>query len=129
MEIYQKLCECLMMRRDYLEINNSKMANKWKEQIQKIMDSAPHDSGFDNGTELSYDLGKYGGFTFTTSFHHMDSGHYDGWTEHLVKVKPHLRFGFVLEITGRNKHNIKEHIYEVFSWWLSQKCEDNPQDK
>lgn len=39
---------------------------------------------------------------------------YDGWTDHTVIVTPSLRSGFDIRITGRDRNQTKEYLYEVF---------------
>lgn len=41
-------------------------------------------------------------------------------TEHVVTAKPHLHFGFVLTISGRDKNDIKDYIGEVFEQFLNE---------
>ena len=89
--------------------------------IDSLMDSAPSGSGFDAGTEIDLDRSNKNKLVFTTAFHHMDEfGYYEGWTHHEVIVKPDLRFGFEIKVTGRDKNEkgIKEYIADVFHTWL-----------
>jgi hypothetical protein len=89
------------------------------EHLGRLMDSAPRGSGFDNGTTV--EIGRGGTLVFETAFHHMnDGGYYDGWTEHTVRVKPCLQWGFDLTVSGRNRNNIKDYIAEVFDTWLRE---------
>jgi len=90
-----------------------------RERLGKLMETAPSGSGFDNGTTV--ELGRGGTLVFYTAFHHMnDGGYYDGWTEHTVRVKPSLAWGFDLTISGRNLNDIKDYIAEVFDTWLRE---------
>jgi hypothetical protein len=83
------------------------------------METAPSGSGFDNGTQIDRDRSDV--LIFSTSFHHMDeAGGYDGWTEHTVRVKPSLAWGFDLTVSGRDRNGIKDYIADVFSPWLNE---------
>ena len=79
----------------------------------------PSGSGVDCGTKIDWDLSlRTGGerIVLTASFHHMnDAGMYDGWTSHVITVKPSLMFGFDLSISGKNRNGIKEYLHEIFS--------------
>src|SRR3990172_7258877 len=63
----------------------------------------------------------YGGY------HHMnESGMYDGWTEHEIWVRASLVSGIDLKITGRDRHEIKDYLYEMFQYALTR---DAPERK
>jgi hypothetical protein len=79
----------------------------------------PHGSGFDSGTTLDLDASHADKLVFNTAFHHMnDGGYYDGWTEHTVTVTPALHGDFHLRISGRNRNDIKEMMYQDFDYLL-----------
>lgn len=87
--------------------------------LDAIMQTAPHGSGFDSGTQLD-PASTPERLIFTTAFHHMDGGGmYAGWTEHRVTVKPSLQYGFILTISGRDRNQIKDYIYDTFYNWLT----------
>lgn len=74
----------------------------------------PSGSGFDNGSKFDLDASHAGKLVFHTEFHHMnDGGFYDGWTSHTVTVTPSFT-GINMRISGRNRNDIKEAIYEAF---------------
>ena len=43
-----------------------------------------------------------------------ENGFYDGWTDHTLTVRPSLVHGIELEISGRNRNDIKEYLHETF---------------
>jgi hypothetical protein len=43
-----------------------------------------------------------------------EHGHYDGWTEHKLIITLSLPNEFRLSITGRNRNQIKDYLYELF---------------
>ncbi len=75
----------------------------------------PSGSGIDHGTKLDLLHSTVDRLVFIVDFHHMDEhGGYDGWTVHTVVVKPDLRFGIDLRITGRDRNQIKEYLGDVY---------------
>jgi hypothetical protein len=85
------------------------------DKINKLAEKFPYGSGFNNG--CSIDLEKSNGekIVIKTAFHHMDeNGYYDGWTEHTVIITPSLQYGFNVKVTGKNKNQIKDYIFEIF---------------
>jgi len=92
--------------------------NQRLEDINRVMDTAPSGSGIDDGTKLD-DTSTANKLVFNTGFHHMnENGYYDGWTDHQVIVTPSLAYGFDMRITGRDRNDIKDYLYEVYDCWL-----------
>lgn len=121
---YVKLARLIQARINCIESENVEWIDKHDESIDKIMETAPSGSGFDNGTKLSFQKSTGKKLVFYTSFHHMDeNGFYDGWTEHEITVRPCLQFGFDLRIGGQNRNDIKDYISETFVCWLHEKGE------
>jgi hypothetical protein len=90
-----------------------------EERLERLMETAPSGSGFDAGTQVNEDRSDV--LIFTTAFHHMDeAGFYDGWTEHTIRVKPSLAWGFDLKVSGRDRNGIKEYIADMFACWLNE---------
>lgn len=98
----------------------SEWFDRHTDTIEKLVsDHMPHGSGFDSGAKLDLDRSHADKLVFTTSFHHMnDGGFYDGWTEHTVTVTPSLSNEFNLRISGRNRNDIKEMMYQEFDYLL-----------
>ena len=101
-----------------------KELNPWstnhKERAERlVLDYMPSGSGIDAGTHLYLSESTGEKLVFGTSFHHMTEGMYDGWTEHNITVRPSLIHGFTLTISGRNRNEIKDYLYEVFAEALS----------
>jgi len=120
---YQALARCLdHIRRVEGDPKFAIALNASLERLARLMDSAPRGSGFDNGTTV--DQGRGGTLEFTTVFHHMDeNGYYDGWTHHVVRVKPSLAWGFDLTASGPNRNEIKDYITDVFEARLRQEVD------
>lgn len=86
--------------------------------VENVM---PSGSGFDNGTTLDIERSNSECLVFTTAFHHMDEhGGYDGWTDHFVTVTPSLLSGIALRVSGRNRNDIKNYIFECFESALKE---------
>lgn len=95
-------------RNEYgLEIHNS--------TIKTCLGLLPSGSGWDSGTDIDLDDSHANKLVLFGEFHHMDGqGFYDGWTDHVVIVTPSLTSDFTLRITGANRNDIKEHLYQTF---------------
>lgn len=74
----------------------------------------PSGSGFNIGTTFVRSSSSTTKLVFNAPYHHMDEhGHYDGWTEHVVTVRPTFT-GLDIKVSGRDRNGIKDYIHEVF---------------
>lgn len=90
-------------------------ADIWEEEIETELKKLPSGSGINNGVKLLWDKCQREKVVFSLGFHHMDdSGYYDGWTEHELTVTPSFLGGYVMKISGRDRNQIKDYLYEVF---------------
>lgn len=109
---------------------SERVVNAWETARTQVMSSAPSGAGIDNGTVLVLlddDRYRPGQIKFRVDFHHMDEhGFYDGWTKHMVTVRPDLARGFVLAISGRDRNEIKDYLYEVYYQWLREEIVPEP---
>lgn len=92
-------------------------AAKHRHKIESLTkEYMPSGSGIDCGTKFDFDESKPDKLVFTFSYHHMnDGGMYDGWTEHKLIVTPSLGSGRNLKITGRDRNQVKDYLYDVYS--------------
>jgi hypothetical protein len=99
-----------------------------REVVERICrDYLPGGSGFDVGTTFSLDDSSSECLVLYTSFHHMDEhGGYDGWTDHVIKVKPSLAYGFDLEIEGEDRDGIHDYIADTFHHMLAEVVDFDP---
>lgn len=99
--------------------------DRWTERLEHIAKNVlPSGSGFDNGTRIDLDKSTAECIYFDTAFHHMDdSGHYCGWTEHVVRITPAFIGGINIKVFGRNRNDIKDYIAETFDCVLRQNYE------
>jgi hypothetical protein len=125
MKTYQKLATTIDALINCIEKGNAQWQENHETTIEKIMERAPHGSGFDSGTKIDLKNSTGEKIIFTTSFHHMnDGGYYDGWTEHTITVRPSMRFGFTMTISGRDRNDTKDFISECFESFLSEPIEN-----
>jgi hypothetical protein len=120
---YQALARCLdHIQRVRDQPRFAAALERSEERLARLMETAPSGSGFDAGTQIDEDRSDV--LRFATSYHHMnDGGMYDGWTEHVIRVKPSLAWGFDLTVSGPNRNDIKDYIADVFSQWLNELVE------
>lgn len=90
----------------------------WKERalerVIEICKNLPHGSGIDGKCEISLEQSERYKIVFYFEFHHMDEqGYYCGWTEHNLILTPTFG-GFDMRITGKNKNNIKDYLYDLW---------------
>jgi hypothetical protein len=120
-KLYQILASKIDARIRCDDNGNSEWFERHEEAIRKLTNELPHGSGIDGENEI--DLGKSTGekIVIHTSFHHMnENGMYDGWTDHTLTVRPSLIHGFTMSISGPNRNDIKEYLYETFSYDLNR---------
>lgn len=123
--LYKKLAGLVIAYQNTLKAGNG----EWQERHRAAGDwlckeHLPSGSGFDNGTKLNWERSSPECLFFGTSFHHMDeSGGYDGWTHHHVRVRASLAFGIAIMVDGKNRNDIKDVIHEAFEVALKQEID------
>ena len=91
------------------------------EDLQKLL---PSGSGIDSGCKIDLVKSTKNKIKIDFGYHHTnESGMYDGWTDHTVTIEPCLAFGFSLKISGRDRNQIKDYLYETFDYVLNQEFE------
>lgn len=122
--LYKKFAGLVNARLNCAKNNNHEWFQMHTDNIKKLVRLLPHGSGFDNGTEIDLEKSTGEKLVFHTGYHHMnEDGFYDGWTYHTVTVRPSLQCGFVIDISGRDRNQIKEVIHDFFSMDLDQEVE------
>jgi hypothetical protein len=98
---------------------NAEWEQRWAAKLADIeRNYLPSGAGIDSGTTIRDDI-RADRIVLETSFHHMnDDGMYDGWTDHVIVVRPTF-CGLDVEIKGRNRNRIKEYLADVFHETLS----------
>lgn len=121
--IAQAIANAISARKNCWESNNKEWFARWNDRaLMLVRDYLPSGSGIDCGTALDLDKSSDNALRFTFSFHHMDeNGFYCGWTEHKLIVKPSFS-GVSLHITGPDRNEIKEYLYQIYECALSQEA-------
>jgi hypothetical protein len=97
-----------------LKKSDTKNMQAAKTDIAAILSLLPSGSGIDAGMTLNYDESKPDRLVFDFEFHHMIDGAYTGWTQHKLIIVPSFVYGFVMRITGPDKNQVKNYLYQVF---------------
>lgn len=114
--VYQKLAMLLQSIANCQNTHNKEWERKHEESVRQIVrDFMPSGSGWDEGTKIDMVESGPNMLYLYGSFHHMNEfGMYDGWTSHVIRVRPSLADGFYMTIGGQNRNDIKEHLHEMF---------------
>ena len=88
-----------------------------------VADHLPRGSGIDTGPELDIEASSPNKIVLHLSYHHMNDGMYDGWTDHTITIRPSLALGFVLRVGGRDRRQIKEYLADTFDCALRETIE------
>ena len=114
--VAQALSSAIQARLNCIEHDN----DEWRERHQETGDAIAHEylpsgAGIDNGAQIDWSRSTGEKIVIDTSYHHINEvGYYDGWTDHTITVRASLLSDFRLKISGRNRNDIKEHLYEIF---------------
>ncbi len=122
MKLFKQLARSVAAYQYCIVEGNTEWQGRHEETINELVRNYfPHGSGFDSGTKLDLAASSGDKLVFNTSFHHMnENGSYDGWTEHRITVTPSLSSDHRLNISGRDRNQIKEYIAECFNTALDQ---------
>lgn len=94
---------------------NKEREDESEDKIDTQLKDLPSGSGIDAGMKLDWDKSKPEKLIFLFSFHHMnEAGYYDGWTDHKLIITPSFSSEFELRITGRNRNQVKDYLYDLF---------------
>jgi len=118
--LYQELANLVQARFNANASGNREWVDRHRERAEELVKAhMPSGSGFDNGTRLDWQKSTRHMLVFHTSFHHMsEHGVYDGWTEHVIRVRADLLSDFDVSISGRDRNQIKDHAAELFDMCL-----------
>ena len=123
-KLYKHIAGTLQAYQRCIETNNITWKDKHEEKLNKLVDQLPSGSGIDAGIELDFEKSNPNKLIFNFSFHFMDeNGMYDGWIDYKLIVIPDLYNDFYLNITGRNRNQIKDYLYEIFDYALRQEID------
>jgi len=125
--IIAAISQALVSRRNCSVSGNKGWMQKWDTRINQLEQELPSGSGFDRGTDVVADV-RTPEFEIklSTQFHHMNGvGMYDGWTDHVVTVRPTFD-GLDFSVSGQNKREIKDYIVQHFSYALQLQAPEVP---
>lgn len=118
---YQVIATAFAARKNCDEKGNNEWFYKWTETIERETDNLPSGSGIDSAPKFDFDKSTPEKLIFHFGYHHMnESGMYDGWTDHSLIVTPSLQFGFHIRITGKDRNQVKDYLYETFQYALAE---------
>ena len=114
-KLYAEIASMMHARENCEASSNKEWYQRHTERLETIERSClPSGSGIDNGCTIDLGRSKQNRIVLSLGFHHMNEhGYYDGWSYHDVIVTPSLEFGFDLRITGRDRNDIKNYLYDV----------------
>lgn len=124
-ELYRKLASLVGAMNNCRKTGNTEWLERHSETMQRLVkDHMPSGSGVDNGTTLLEEEQEPNKLIFHLNYHHMnDAGYYTGYTDHRVIVTPDLFSGIELEITGPNRNDIKDFLYDLYHGALTKKVD------
>lgn len=106
------------------ETGNREWRERWSERLKTLESFLPSGGGFDSGSQIQIPdvRPKQESFSIVTAFHHMnDGGIYDGWTQHVVTLRPSFQgSGFTIRVSGKDRNGIKDYIAETFHHALTE---------
>jgi hypothetical protein len=107
-------------------IRNCERSENWEwrdhhaADLVTLVEEGPSGSGWDCGTQFDADNSDANKLVFFGSYHHMDEmGSYDGWTDHVITVRPDFVHKLDIKISGRDRSAIKDDLHQLFYFWLT----------
>lgn len=124
-KLYQTIASKMDAYHHCLKVNYTEWIGKHEDSILELVHNhMPSGSGIDSGTKILLDESKPDKLVFSFGYHHMnENGYYDGWTEHKAIVTPSFVQGISINITGRNRNDIKDYLYQTFEQALNQEVD------
>ncbi len=124
--LYQALAAAIDAARICEENGNTEWRARHLDRVRSLVrEHMPSGSGIDDGTKIDLAASFADRLVFSAPFHHMDEyGCYDGWTEHIITVRPSLAWGFRLTISGRDRNGIKDYLIDVFAEALKRDVDE-----
>lgn len=115
------LASLIQARRNCIQSGNAEWLKRHTDSIRKIeREWLPSGSGIDSGTTVDLDRSTPIHLVLLAPYHHLnDQGCYDGWTKYQINVRPTFN-GICVSISGRDRHQVKDYLADVFQDCLSQ---------
>jgi hypothetical protein len=119
--LYRELASAIRARQNCQASNNTEWLDKHSDTIKTLVDLLPSGAGWNEGTKIDLDASHANKIVLYGSYQHMDEfGYYDGWTEHTITVKSSLTSDIDIRISGSNRNDIKDYLYQTFEYALKQ---------
>jgi hypothetical protein len=116
--LYREIASTLSAIRNCREAGNKEWEDRHSDSLKTLVDYLPSGSGIDSGVTLDEDKSGPAKLVFTFGYHHMNEhGFYDGWTDHVLTVRPSFD-GIDMSISGRDRNDVKDYLYQVFDYSL-----------
>lgn len=102
------------------ESKNMEWITKHSEKLDLLDTYLPHGSGIDTYCKVDREKSNFEKVYILCEFHHLnENGYYEGYTDHKIIVTPNFD-GIALNISGKNKNQIKDYLYDLFSYELQK---------
>lgn len=98
---------------------NEAYSGQCESRLDKLEAELPRGSGIDCGCKIDRENSGDKKVIITFDYHFMDdNGYYDGWGSFKLIVTPNLSSYPDMRITGRDRRQIKDYFYDLFSYEL-----------
>jgi hypothetical protein len=125
--LISKIASTIEARQNCKKLNNTEWFENhtfYLEELEKKY--LPHGSGIDSGCNINLELSKPDKIVIHFGYHFMnENGYYERWEYYNLVVTPSFH-GIDLRIVGKDKNGIKDYLYQVFDYCLTEEIEFNP---
>ena len=118
--LYRQLASLVSAYHSCLASNSptvQEWANIHRQSLENLNKHLPSGRGFDSGSFINLSDSSDTRLEFYTSFHHIEEGFYDGWTEHTIIVTPSFE-GINIDVITTdgedNRNDIHTYIGDTF---------------
>jgi hypothetical protein len=114
MKVYEKMASLLAEYNKYIGENEQKrMLRRAIEEF--VAEYMPKGGGWKDGTSIDLTESNDSEIVLRGTYYHVISyGNYGAPTEHKILIDASLSRGFKVKVTGRDKNDVKDELYERF---------------
>lgn len=128
-KLIERIYKDIQARKNCIKTANFEWLNKWTDHLEILNNFLPSGSGIDSGCKIDIENSKEDKIIISFGFHHLnENGYYTGWTSHKLILRPTFD-EFDMKITGPDKNQIKDYLYDVFYNNLNEEIDFTPIDK
>ena len=124
MKVYQAMAQKVQAIENCQLSGNLEWLERHNLDLKELVERLPSGSGINSGVEFDRARSTPEKLVFNFSYDHMDeNGYYTEVTDHTLTVRGSLAFGCrltIITISGRNRNDIKEYLYEIFDCALAE---------